>query len=406
MSSGSAAAPARHSGSVKAWLLHHPLSTYHLLLGTTLLLLLAGLVMVLSASSVESYKTFGSSFVLAQRQLMFAVIGVALMFVFSRLPVRVFRAAAWPMLIVALVMLVAVLVIGVSVAGQRNWIALGGPFRLQPSEFAKLALVIWGADLLARKRAVLDQWRHLLVPLVPVSLLIIGLVLAEGDVGNTLILLPILAGLLFAAGAPLRLFVALFALAVAGVAVMSVVASYRVKRFTAWLDPEADPLGVGYQLTHAQFAFATGGWWGQGLGASREKWGSLPEAHSDFIFAVVGEELGLAGTLVILLLFAVLVFAALRLARDTHDDFVRYASTAVAAWIGVQTLVNLGAVLGLMPITGVTLPLVSYGGSSLLPTLMALGMLMAFARREPRRSPAPSTPRATAGTRTARAARR
>ncbi len=384
-------------GPVRSWLLHHPLSSYHLLLGATLLLLLIGLVMVLSASSVESYETLGSSFALAQRQTMFAIIGVAAMVGVSRMRVKTIRRLAWPALVVTFAMLVVVLVVGVSVAGQRNWIQIVGPFRFQPSELAKLALVLWGADLLARKEPLLDQWRHLLVPLLPVAFLMMGLVLLEKDLGNVMILLPILAGLLFAAGAPWRLFGALGVVAVGGVAVMSMVASYRVKRFTAWLDPSADPLGVGYQLTHAQFAFAVGGWWGQGLGASKEKWGSLPEAHTDFIFAVVGEELGLAGTLVILLLFAVLVFATLRVARDTQDSFVRMACTGVAAWLGVQTVLNLGAVLGLTPITGVPLPLVSYGGSSLIPTLVALGMVMAFARQEPRRSAAASATQQRAG---------
>ena len=377
-----ALAPRRMNGRIRH-LLDSPLATYHLLVGSTVILLGMGLVMVLSASSVESYKVFGSSFVLAERQFMFAGIGVLLMLAVSRVPVSSIRRAAWPLLAAAIVLLVVVLVIGVSVAGQRNWIALGGPFRFQPSELAKLALVVWGADLLARKQPLLNETRHLLVPLLPVSFLILGLVLLEKDLGTVLILMPIVAGLLFAAGAGWRIFAALGALSLAAIAVLSMGASYRLGRFSAWLHPDSDPMGVGWQLTHARYAFAVGGWWGQGLGASKEKWGSLPEAHTDFIFAVVGEELGLLGTVVMLLLFGVLILAALRLARDTEDFFVRLASTAIAAWIGVQTLLNLGAVLGVLPITGVPLPLVSYGGSSLLPTMLALGLLMAFARQEP-----------------------
>ena len=364
-------------------LLSSPLATYHLLVGSTTLLLALGLVMVLSASSVESYKVFGSSFVLAQRQFMFAGLGVLLMLVISRVPITSIRRFAWPLLVGSFVLLVAVLVIGVSVAGQRNWIALGGPFRFQPSELAKLALVIWGADLLTRKQTMLRDPRHLLVPLLPISGLIVALVLLEKDLGTVLILMPIVAGLLFAAGAGAWVFLGLGALAGAAIALLSMGASYRMGRFAAWLNPDADPLGVGWQLTHARYAFAVGGWWGQGLGASREKWGSLPEAHTDFIFAVVGEELGLLGTITMLVLFCVLIMSALKLARDSQDFFVQLASTAIAAWIGVQTLLNLGAVLGVLPITGVPLPLVSYGGSSLLPTLIALGLLMAFARQEP-----------------------
>jgi cell division protein FtsW len=186
---------------------------------------------------------------------------------------------------------------------------------------------------------------------------------------------------LFAAGAPLRLFLALGAMGLAGIALLTLAAPYRMSRFTSWLDPSADRLGEGWQVTQGQFALGTGGWWGLGLGASREKWGSLPEAHTDFIFPVVGEELGLVGTLTVLALFAVIAFVAFRLVHSSDDAFVRLASAGVGTWIVFQAVVNIGAVLSLLPITGVPLPLVSYGGSSLVPLLISLGMLMSFARR-------------------------
>ncbi|MBM3687988.1 MAG: cell division protein FtsW, partial [Actinobacteria bacterium] len=281
---------------------------------------------------------------------------------------------------VALALLVAVLVVGVEVSGQRNWIDIVGPFRLQPSEFAKIALILWSADTLARKEPMLDRWSHLLVPVLPVTALILLLVLLEGDVGNTLILAMIACGVLFAAGAPLRLFVGLGAIGLLGIAGLTLAAPYRMSRFTSWLDPSADRLGEGWQVTQGQFALGTGGWWGVGLGASREKWGSLPEAHTDFIFPVVGEELGLIGTMTVLVLFAVIAFVAFRLVHSADDMFVRLASAGVGTWIIFQAVVNVGAVLSLLPITGVPLPLVSYGGSSLVPLLISLGMLMSFAR--------------------------
>lgn len=364
-----------------AVLLQHPLSTYYLLLGTTLLLLVLGLIMVLSASSIESFRIFGSSYTLAQRQAMFAVLGVVAMLLASRTSVEFWRGFSWVLLIVAFVLLGAVLVIGVEVAGQRNWIEIVGPFRLQPSEFAKIALVVWGAAQLTRKP--LDSWRSLLLPVLPVAVVMIALVLAEGDVGNTLMLTAITMGLFFAAGAPARLFAIFGAAVVTGVLLLTLAAPYRMQRFTSWLNPDADPLGFGWQLNQGQYALGTGGFWGVGLGASREKWGSLPEAHTDFIFPVIGEELGLVGTLTVLGLFALLAFAIFRLSRRTADPFVRLAAAGVGAWIVVQAVVNVGAVLGLLPITGVPLPLVSYGGSSLVPTLVALGMLMAFAKAEP-----------------------
>ena len=372
---GSGEPPVRRS------LLNHPMGLYYLLVGATLALLGLGLLMVLSASSVLSIKLHGSAYTLAQRQLLFAAIGVVLMIIGTRLSVNVWRRLAWPSLIVAFMLLVAVLIVGVEVSGQKNWIDIVGPFRLQPSECAKIALILWSADILARKEPMLDRWSHLLVPVLPVTGMILVLVLLVGDVGNTLILGVIACGVLFAAGAPLRLFVALGAMGLAGIALLTLAAPYRMSRFTSWLDPSADRLGEGWQVTQGQFALGTGGWWGLGLGASREKWGSLPEAHTDFIFPVVGEELGLVGTLTVLVLFAVVAFVAFRLVHSADDAFVRLASAGVGTWIVFQAVVNIGAVLSLLPITGVPLPLVSYGGSSLVPLLISLGMLMSFARR-------------------------
>ena len=366
-----------------ALLLNHPLSTYYLLLGTTLLLLALGLIMVLSASSIESFRVFGSAYTLAQRQAMFAVLGVVAMLFAARTSVQFWRGFAWVLFALAFGLLITVLVIGVEVAGQRNWIEVFGPFRLQPSEFAKLALVVWGASLLSQRNRRLDTWKGLLLPLIPVALVMMVLVLLEGDFGNTLMLAAITMGMLFAAGAPLRLFAVLLSVGALSVVVLTLAAPYRMQRFTSWLDPGADRLGFGWQVTQGQYALGTGGFWGVGLGASREKWGSLPEAHTDFIFPVIGEELGLFGTLAVLSLFGLLAFAIFRLSRNTDDAFVRLASAGVGSWIVIQAVVNVGAVLGLLPITGVPLPLVSYGGSSLIPTLVALGMLMAFAKAEP-----------------------
>lgn len=370
--------------SARRFISQHPLGLFHLLVGATVLLLALGLVMVLSASSIVSLRLHDSVYTLAQRQALFAVVGLAAMVVASRVPVRMWRGFAWPTLVIALVLLVAVLLIGVEVSGQKNWIDIVGPFRLQPSEIAKFAIVLWSADLLARKETLLDRWSHLLVPLLPVTLLILGLVLLQGDVGNTLIIAAIVGGVLFAAGAPMRLFVGLGAMGVAAVAALSYAAPYRLNRFRSWLDPSADRLGDGWQLIQGQYALGTGGWWGVGLGASREKWGSLPEAHTDFIFSVIGEELGLVGTLMVLTLFAVIAFAAFRLVQTSTDTFVRLASAGIGTWIIVQAIINIGGVLGLLPITGVSLPLVSYGGSSLVPLLLSLGMLMSFARTEGR----------------------
>jgi cell division protein FtsW len=353
-------------------------------MGATLLLLTLGLLMVLSSSSIESLKFSGSSYTLFLRQLMFAVAGVIMMLIVARrTSIQFWRGISPGILGFALIALVAVLVIGISVNGQRNWIELFGPFRFQPSEFAKLALVVWGADQLARNARDRYSWKTLLFPVLPVALTIMVLVVLEGDIGNTFLLGVIFLGMMFAAGAPIRLFVYDIGVAAVGMLVASLAAPYRMARFTAWLDPNADPLGAAYQVNQGQMALGTGGFLGVGVGASREKWGSLPEAHTDFIFSVIGEELGLVGTITIILLFALLAFAIFRLSRTTNDRFVRFAAAGVGCWIIGQATLNIGAVLGLLPITGVPLPLVSYGGSSLIPTLAAIGMLLACARNEP-----------------------
>jgi cell division protein FtsW len=245
-------------------------------------------------------------------------------------------------------------------------------------------LIVWGADLLARKQRMgsLTRWRHLVVPLVPVAFLVVGLVVVGGDLGTALVLMAVLMGLLFVVGAPMRLFVGVGGLLGGLVTALIVMEPYRVTRVTTFLDPFADYEGSGWQAAHSVFALSTGGWWGVGLGASREKWGTLPEAHTDFIFAIIGEELGLVGTLAVLALFAGLCYAGVRLATRTRDPFVRLATAGIVSWLCVQAFVNIGAVVGVLPITGIPLPLVSYGGSAMLPTMTALGILLAFARRE------------------------
>ncbi len=367
-------------------LLAHPMSDYYIVLGATLLLLGIGLAMVLSASSVESIRIFDSAFTLARRQAIFAGIGIAVMVLSIRFPIPWWRRAAIIAILAAIACLVLVLIpgIGVEVAGQRNWIVIMDPFRFQPSEAAKFALILWGAHVISRKIDAQGPWRHMLVPILPVSALMVLLVALEGDFGNAMILAFICAALLFVAGAPLRVFAALLVVMASAGTVLTLMEPYRMERLTAWLNPSADRLGQGYQLTQGLYAFGTGGLWGVGLGASREKWGSLPEAHTDFIFPIVGEELGLIGTLSVLLLLAAICFAAFRICIRGRDQFCRIAAGGVGAWIIIQSTVNIGAVLGLLPITGVPLPLVSYGGSSLVWSMMGLGLLLSIARHEAR----------------------
>jgi cell division protein FtsW len=353
---------------------------YHIILTATVALLLLGLVIVTSASSVYAYQRTGSSYSIALKQALYGGIGVLGLYYASSAKVATIRRLATPYFLICLAALGAVLVIGTSVNGQRNWIELFGPFNLQPSEFAKLGVILWGSHVLAGKYHLLEQVRELLVPVGPMFALVLGLVLLEGDLGTAMVIAPVMASLLFFVGAPGRWFAGAAVVSLGGIAALTVAAPYRMTRFTSWLNPHADPEGTGYQVVHGLLALGSGGINGRGLGASREKWGTLPEAHTDFIFAVLGEETGLFGTLMVLVLFTAIVLMALRVARMSQDRFVQLASFGIGTWMATQMVVNIGAVLQVLPVTGVPLPLVSYGGSSLIPSLVAMGILMSFAK--------------------------
>ncbi|SNR65194.1 putative lipid II flippase FtsW [Actinomadura mexicana] len=367
-------------------LLDRPLTSYYLVLGCSVMLLALGLTMVLSASSVKQLQATGSAYTLFQKQAMWVAIGLPGMWLASRLPVKTFRALAYPLLLLSVVALALVLVpgLGRSAGGATRWVDLG-PVQIQPSELAKLALVLWGADLLARKDRLgqLTEWRPLLVPLMPGAGVLVLLVMLGSDLGTTLVLLTIFLALLWVVGAPGRLFVGIAGLVCLLVSILIVVEPYRMQRLTGFLDPSGNQLTTNYQGTQGLFAVASGGLFGTGLGEGRAKWDYLPHAETDFIFAIVGEEFGLVGTLVVLGLFGLLTYAGLRIARRVKDPFTRLAAAGATAWLVVQAIVNIGAVIGVLPITGIPLPLVSYGGSALIPTLFALGMLLAFAKREP-----------------------
>ncbi|MQY02320.1 putative lipid II flippase FtsW [Actinomadura macrotermitis] len=382
---GRAAGP-REQVAAAVGLLDRPLTSYYLVLGCTMLLLALGLTMVLSASSVRQLQATGSAYTLFQKQAIWMVIGLLGMWGASHLPVRTFRALAYPLVLLSVVALLVVLVpgLGQSANGATRWIALG-PLQLQPSEPAKLGLVLWGADLLARKERLgqLTEWRPLLMPLLPGAALLVLLVMLGNDLGTTLVLLTIFLSLLWVVGAPGRLFIGILGLVGLLVSILIVVEPYRMDRLTGFLDPSSNQKTINYQGTQGLYALSSGGWFGTGLGEGRAKWDFLPHIETDFIFALVGEEFGLVGTLMVLGLFGLLAYAGLRIARRVRDPFTRLTAAGCTAWLLVQAIVNIGAVIAVFPITGIPLPLVSYGGSALIPTLIALGMLLAFAKREP-----------------------
>ncbi len=364
--------------------LERPLTSYYLLLGASTMLLAIGLMMVLSSSSVYSYENHsGDSYHVFLKQLSWVAIGLPAAWLASRMNRRLLRLMAWPSVVLAASLLALTQTsLGFAVNGNRNWLAFG-PLIVQPSEIAKLAIVLWSADVYARKEKLLGNPIHALVPVAPVVGLVAMLVVFQRDLGTALVLFAILLGMLWVVGVPARLFG--IAICLVGVVAFYLAASNaeRRGRLTSFIDPFADFQGAGWQAGHGLLGMASGGILGKGLSASQQKWGTLPEAHTDFIFAVLGEELGLVGTLLVIVLFGAIAYAAVRLAINTEDPFVRYLTAGVTIWLMAQMIINVGMVLALLPVIGIPLPLLSYGGSALVPSLVALGLLVGFARSEP-----------------------
>ncbi|MCM3661835.1 putative lipid II flippase FtsW [Georgenia satyanarayanai] len=359
--------------------------SYYLVGGASLLLLAIGVVMVLSASSIQSIRETGSPYGYFLDQAKFALVGAPLMIAASRVPVAVYRRLAWPALGLGMVMQALIFTpLARGIKGNTNWIYIPGVGQtVQPSEFLKLALAVWLGLVLARKARLLHDWKHLLVPGLVVSVLALGLVLAGRDLGTAMVLALVVVGAMFVAGVPLKWFGAAVVGGAAVVSFLVISSPNRMQRITAVFGGECDASAACYQTLHGLYGLGTGGISGVGLGASREKWAYLPEAHNDFIFAILGEELGLWGTLIVLGLFAVLAAGMFRIIRNHPDPFVRITTAGIAAWILGQALINIGVVIGFLPVIGVPLPLVSAGGSALIATLLAMGVVLAFARDEP-----------------------
>ncbi|ROQ40854.1 cell division-specific peptidoglycan biosynthesis regulator FtsW [Frondihabitans sp. PhB188] len=362
-------------------------TSFFVILGTALFLVVFGLVMVLSSSSVEQYVATHDFFGAFLRQGIFAALGVPAMLVVSRVPTWAWKKYAWHLLVLAMFLQLLVFTpLGSTVNGNRNWIRIGSSFSAQPSEFLKLALVIWIGMILVKKERKLGDWKELLVPLIPVVLIAMGLVMKGGDLGTTLILIMLVAVAVFVAGVKLRFFVPPLILLACVLPVITSGASSRTDRISAWMSgcsSEEAYQSTCWQTVHGLWALASGGVFGVGLGNSKAKWSWLPEADNDFIFAIVGEELGLIGACVVLALFIVLAVSFMKILRSTDDPFVRIVTGGVMTWVIGQALVNIAVVLGLLPVLGVPLPLISAGGSSLIFTLIAIGVVLSFVHRRP-----------------------
>lgn len=365
--------------------LSKPVNFYYMLLGTTLALTFIGLVMVFSASSIHSLETKGNTYGIVLRQALAICAALPLGFLASRITLKQWQMLAKKALIISILLLGAVQIIGRSSGGNKNWISLGF-IDVQPSEFAKFLMIIWAAYMLAsRERAGIVQ-TNVLMLIAPGFALAMALIYAGSDLGTVSVFASILAGLLWVSGVPMRLFTLVTTIGFAGIAVLIVTSPNRAQRLLVVLHPfaEGDYKNAGWQPAHSLLGLASGGLFGVGLGASRQKWGNLAEAHTDFIFSVIGEELGLFGTLSVLILFAALIFSIFKISMRTHDPLVRYATAGIGCWITIQVILNMGSALSLLPVVGVTLPFLSYGGSSLLALYCAVGFVLGAARRDPR----------------------
>ncbi len=361
-----------------------PVNLYYMLLVSTFGLSLLGLIMVFSASSIHSLETKGSTYAIVLRQILFLTLSIPMAWVLSRFSLGRWKRIARFGVIFSISLLIVVQIAGKSVNGNHNWISLGF-VDIQPSEVVKFVMILWAGFVLAKREKKNSVQTNVITLIAPAFTLCIFLVLVGNDLGSASVFGFILAGLLWVSGVRLGIFAGIISLGFAGIAGLILSAPYRMHRFAVLLNPfaEGQYKNAGWQPAHSILGLASGGLFGVGLGASRQKWGNLAEAHTDFIFSVIGEELGLFGTLFTLALLATLLFSIFRISLRAHDPMVRYATSGIGCWIAIQTILNIGSAIGVLPVVGVTLPLVSYGGSSLIAIYMGIGFVLGAARRDP-----------------------
>ncbi|WP_019636233.1 stage V sporulation protein E [Paenibacillus fonticola] len=351
------------------------------LLASIVALLAIGIVMVYSAGSVLAFHDYGDSFYFVKRQLLFAVLGLAAMFFMMNLDYRHLRQYAKISLFICFALLVIVLIPGIGVVrgGARSWLGISS-FGIQPSEFMKLGMILFLSHWLSKEDYKITIFSKGLLPPLGVMGLAFGLIMMQPDLGTGTVMMGASLLIIFTAGARISHLTGLAAIGAAGFAGLILAAPYRLQRITAFLDPWSDPLGAGYQIIQSLYAIGPGGLAGLGLGMSRQKYSYVPEPQTDFIFSILSEELGFIGGLLVLLLFLILVWRGMRVAMTVDDSFGSLLAVGIVGMVAVQVVINIGVVIGLMPVTGITLPLISYGGSSLTLMLTALGILLNLSR--------------------------
>ncbi len=337
--------------------------------------------MVYSASAVWADYKFNDTFFFAKRQLLFAVIGVIAMFFIMNVDYWTWRTWAKVIIIVCFVLLVLVLIPGIGIwrNGSRSWIGVGA-FSIQPSEFMKIAMIFFLAKYLSENQKKITSFKKGLLPSLSLVFLAFGMIMLQPDLGTGTVMVGTCIVMIFVAGARISHFVGLGLLGLGGFVALVLSAPYRIKRITSFLDPWEDPLGSGFQIIQSLYAIGPGGLFGLGLGQSRQKFFYLPEPQTDFIFAILSEELGFIGGSFVVLLFALLLWRGVRIALGAPDLYGSFLAIGIISMIAIQVFINIGVVTGLMPVTGITLPFLSYGGSSLTLMLVAVGVLLNVSR--------------------------
>lgn len=352
-----------------------------ILIMVTLTLLAVGLIMVYSASAVWADYKFDDSFFFAKRQLLFAAVGVFAMFFIMNVEYWTWKNWAKVLIIICFVLLVLVLIPGIGVLrnGSRSWIGVGA-FSIQPSEFMKLAMIAFLAKYLSENQRYITSFRKGILPSLLLVFSAFGMIMLQPDLGTGTVMVGTCVVMIFISGARVMHFAWLGIAGLAGFAALVLSAPYRIKRITSFLDPWEDPLNSGFQIIQSLYAIGPGGLFGLGLGESRQKFFYLPEPQNDFIFAILAEELGFIGGTFVLLLFSLILWRGIRIALGAPDLFGSFLAVGIVSMIAIQVMINVGVVTGLMPVTGITLPFLSYGGSSLTLMLMAVGVLLNISR--------------------------
>lgn len=344
---------------------------------TAIILILFGLIMIYSASSIWAMYKFSDAFKYVKQQGLFILVGIILVFVIRKIDYRIYYKNATKIFLACIILLILVLIPGIGSVrnGSRSWFGIGS-FGIQPSEFAKIGLIILTSKYLSKSNKFVKDIKRGVIPILSVLFLVFGLIMLQPDFGTGMIIVVSILAMLFIAGVNMKFFIGLGLIGVIGIIILIVIAPYRMDRITSFIDPWSDPLGTGFQIIQSLYAIGPGGLLGMGFLKSRQKQFYLPEPQTDFIFSIISEEFGVLGVVIISSLFILLLLFGIKIALNTKDNFAKLLSFGLIFQMLIQAVMNLMVVIGLIPVTGVTLPFLSYGGSSLLVSMVAIGIIM------------------------------